>query len=434
MARRYGSMLAVTMAATVVVVSCKSKRSTPIEDTIEAAAASAERPRAAPEKPDLALRAIELAHRYIIVDGHIDVPWRLEESRADDGKLTEEVSVRTPKGDFDWERAVRGGLSAPFMSIYVPASFERGGAKQMADKLIDLVFDMQQKEPLKFQVARSPGEVRANFARRGLVSLLLGMENGSPIERNLKNVAHFYDRGVRYITLAHSKDNHISDSSYDDGHKNKGLSEFGRRVVAEMNRLGIMVDVSHLSDDAFWQVMKVSKVPVIASHSSCRHFTPGWQRNMSDEMIKDLAEHGGVIHVNFGSGFVDAESQKQATAQFDELDAILKKQKLDWADKKAKPIIDGYHAQHARKLATVEQVADHIDHVKKLAGIDHVGLGSDFDGVGDTLPKGLRDVSEYPNLIRVLLERGYTDDEIEKLCSGNSLRVWQAAEDFAKSD
>ena len=133
-------------------------------------------------------------------------------------------------------------------------------------------------------------------------------------------------------------------------------------------------------------------------------------------------EHGGT------------ESQKQATAQFDELDAILKKQKLDWADKKAKPIIDGYHAQHPRKLATVEQVADHIDHVKKLAGIDHVGLGSDFDGVGDTLPKGLRDVSEYPNLIRVLLERGYTDDEIEKLCSGNSLRVWQAVEDFAKSE
>jgi membrane dipeptidase len=432
-ARVHGSMLLVAAAAALLSAACKTRRSSEVEEASPPAASAAP----APEKQDLAAKdlaakANELAHHFIIVDGHIDVPWRLEESRDADGGLTEDVSMRTPKGDFDWERAIRGGLDAPFMSIYVPASFEKGGAKRMANKLIDLVFDMQRKSPHKFRVARSPAEVRANFARGGVVSLLLGMENGSPIEHDLKNVAYFYERGIRYVTLAHSKDNHISDSSYDDAHKNKGLSEFGKAVVVEMNRLGIMVDVSHISDDAFWQVMKVSKTPVIASHSSCRHFTPGWQRNMSDEMIKALAEHGGVIHVNFGSGFVDPESQKQATAQFDELDAVLKKQKLDWADKKAKPIIDEYHAKHPRKIATVEQVADHIDHVKRLVGIDHVGLGSDFDGVGDTLPTGLKDVSEYPNLIRVLLERGYGDDEIEKLCSNNSLRVWQAVEEFAK--
>jgi membrane dipeptidase len=249
----------------------------------------------------------------------------------------------------------------------------------------------------------------------------------------LENVRHFYDRGIRYVTLAHSKDNHISDSSYDDAHKNKGLSEFGKKVVGEMNRLGVMVDVSHISDEAFWQVIEVSKVPVIASHSSCRHFTPGWQRNMSDEMIRALAEHGGVIQINFGSGFVDAETQKQSTAQSGELDAILKAKGLDRADREAKPVIDAFRAEHPRKRATVEQVADHIDHVKQLVGIDHVGLGSDFDGVGDTLPTGLKDVSQYPNLIRVLLERGYKEEEIEKICSGNVLRVWQAAADYASS-
>jgi membrane dipeptidase len=423
--RRNGWWWAVVLT---VAVSCKTKGGGRSED---AGMPQASRP-SEDEKPDLAAKATELAHRFIIVDGHIDVPWRLEESRGEDGKLTEDVSTRTPKGDFDWERAMQGGLTAPFMSIYVPASFEKGGAKRTAERLIDMVLDLQEKAPLKFRVARSPAEVRANFARRGVMSLLMGMENGSPLEHDLKNVAHFHERGIRYITLAHSKDNHLSDSSYDDTHKNKGLSDFGKKVVAEMNRVGIMVDVSHLSDDAFWQVTKISKTPVIASHSSCRHFTPGWQRNMSDEMIRALAEQGGVIHVNFGSGFVDAESQKQATAQFDELDAILKKQKLDWADKKAKPVIDAYHAEHPRKRATVEQVADHVDHVRQLVGIDHVGLGSDFDGVGDTLPAGLKDVSEYPNLIRVLLERGYTEAEIEKLCSGNSLRVWQAVEDFSR--
>jgi membrane dipeptidase len=379
---------------------------------------------------DLAARAIELAHRFIIVDGHIDAPWRLEESRDERGRLTEDLSTRTPKGHFDWERARQGGLDAPFMSIYVPAKYEAGGAKKMADKLIDTVLGLATKSPGKFALARTPAEVRANFAA-GKMSLCMGMENGSPVERNIGNVQYFHDRGIRYITLAHSKDNHISDSSYDDAHKNKGLSAFGRQVVAEMNRVGIMVDVSHVSDEAFWQVVETSKAPVIASHSSCRHFTPGWQRNMSDEMIRALAEHGGVIQINFGSGFVDAESRRQGTENFNELDAILKEKGLDFDDRKAKSIIDDFRSKHPRKLATIEQVADHVDRVKMLAGVDHVGLGSDFDGVGDTLPEGLKDVSGYPNLLRVLLERGYTEEEIEKICSGNVLRVWQAVLDHA---
>jgi membrane dipeptidase len=394
-------------------------------------ATSANAPTPTPAQSNLAPKANELAHRFIIIDGHIDVPWRLDESRDKDGSVTEDISKRTAKGDFDWERAKQGGLSAPFMSIYVPAKYESGGAKKTADKLIDMVLGFTKQWPEKFATARSPAEVRANFAA-GKVSLCMGMENGSPLEHQLENVRYFYDRGIRYITLAHSKDNHLADSSYDDEHTNKGLSEFGKQVVVEMNRLGIMVDVSHISDDSFWQVVELSKPPMIASHSSCRHFTPGWQRNMSDDMIRALAKRGGVIQINFGSGFLDAERQKQQDEYRKELDALLKSKGLEFGEPKARPIMQEFRASRPRKFATLEQVADHIDHVKKLVGIDHVGLGSDFDGVGDSLPTGLKDVSHYPNLIRLLLERGYSEREIEKVCSGNVLRVWQAVEDYAK--
>ena len=409
---------------------------TPPPETATAAAAPASAAAKPVPEPERVLtpaeRAKELSQRFIILDGHIDVPWRLWESRDPEGKLTEDVGVRTPEGDFDFVRAREGGLDAPFMSIYVPAKYEAGGAKKMAIGLIELVEGFAEKHPEKFAIARSPEDVRKNFAQKKM-SLLLGMENGSPIEKKLDNVAYFHERGVRYITLAHSKDNHLSDSSYDERRTHKGLSAFGRKVVGEMNRLGILVDVSHLSDDAFWDVLEESKVPVIASHSSCRKFTPGWQRNMADDMIVALGKHGGVLQINFGSGFIDPEIQKQQTKFYRELKATLAKQKLDFDHPKAKPVIEEYKQTHKLPRATVEQVADHIDHVVKLAGIDHVGFGSDFDGVGDTLPEGLRDVSQYPNLIRVLIERGYSDEDIEKICSGNVLRVWEKAAAHAAS-
>lgn len=388
-------------------------------------------PIALPAAPvDLDAKSKELARRFIILDGHIDVPYRLWGSRDKAGKLTEDVTQRTAKGDFDFPRAKAGGLDAPFMSIYVPARLENRGAKKLADQLIDLVEDIATKSAGAARIARTPAEVRENFAQ-GKLSLLLGMENGSPVEKKLENLKHFHARGVRYITLAHSKDNHLSDSSYDDRHTHKGLSPFGEKVVAEMNRLGILVDVSHLSDDAFWDVVGVSKVPVIASHSSCRHFTPGWARNMSDQMIQALAKQGGVIQINFGSGFIDANIQKSESQRWKQRSALLKRHKLESSDPKAKPLLEQFERDSPPSFASVEQVADHVDHVKKLAGVDHVGLGSDFDGVGDSLPVGLKDVSQYPNLIKVLLERGYSEAEIEKICSGNVLRAWEAAERFA---
>lgn len=389
-----------------------------------------------PAKPDtppptLAEQAQAIAHETIILDGHVDLPWRLEKSRAPDGSITENVAERTPEGDFDWVRAREGGLDAPFMSIFVAARYEMNGAKKVADELIDMVEAIASKNPDKFALARSPADVKANFAA-GKVSLPMGMENGAPLQGKLDNVEHFYDRGIRYITLAHSKDNHLSDSSYDDRHTHKGLTKFGKKVVAEMNRLGIMVDVSHLSDEAFWDVMEVSEVPVIASHSSCRHFTPGWERNMSDEMIEALAKKGGVIQINFGSQFIDDDIRKQRSARWDEIDRLLKENGMDREDHDADTLIDEYDDKHPIPNANVGQVADHIDHVVKLVGIDHVGLGSDFDGVGDTLPDGLKDVSYYPKLIEVLLQRGYARSDIEKILSGNVLRVWQRVEDHAR--
>jgi membrane dipeptidase len=238
---------------------------------------------------------------------------------------------------------------------------------------------------------------------------------------------------VSYVTLTHAKDNAICDSSYDESKTHGGLSAFGKRAVAELNRVGIMVDVSHVSDASFYQAIERSAVPVIASHSSLRHFVPGFQRNVSDDMLRALAGKGGVILINFGSTFLLPASNEAGKKQWEAAAAFAAKNGLD-REKKADRVKIDAHAESAVPMvyANVSDVADHIDRVKALVGIEHVGLGSDFDGVGDSLPEGLKDASSYPNLIRLLLERGYTEPEIEKICSGNVLRVWQAALDHAR--
>jgi len=374
---------------------------------------------------NLRAKAKRLADTFIIVDTHIDVPYRLTERMED-------ISVRTDHGEFDYPRAKAGGLNVPFMSIYVPASYEeKGGAKKFADGLIDMVEGFAQKWPEKFAMAKSVSDVTRQFSD-GKVSLAMGMENGSPIEGNLENIRYFYDRGIRYITLVHSKNNHICDSSFDKERRWNGLSPFGRQVVAEMNRLGIMIDVSHVSDSAFYQVMSLSRTPVIASHSSCRHFTPGWERNMDDNMIKLLASKGGVIQINFGSAFLTEELQKKWDVAWGEIMHYLTVNNLKSSDKEAEEFIRKYRESHKIGFADISDVVAHIDHVVRLVGVDYVGFGSDFDGVGDSLPTGLKDVSDYPNLIFELLKKGYSDEDIEKICSGNLLRVWSQVEKTAR--
>jgi membrane dipeptidase len=373
------------------------------------------------QEQTLRAKAQRLARQYIIVDGHVDIPYRLREKRED-------ISKRTEGGDFDYVRAKEGGLDAPFMSIYIPSEYEqKGGAKALADTLIDMVYGIAKAHPTKFAVARSVADVKSHF-RRGLISLPMGMENGSPLERDLINVKYFADRGIRYITLTHARNNHISDSSYDTTRTWRGLSPFGRRVVREMNKRGIMVDVSHISDQAFWEVIHVTKAPVIASHSSCRHFTPGWERNMSDEMIRALAKNGGVIMINFGSSFISEEFRQAETKMWQ----ALATKGITWSSPNAREEARAYLKEHPLPFPNVSHVADHIDHVVTRVGVEHVGFGSDFDGVGETLPIGLKDVSHYPNLIYELLKRGYSDADIEKICSGNVLRVWSHVERLAK--
>jgi len=369
--------------------------------------------------------ANEIARANIIVDTHIDVPYRLVDTPAD-------ISQATDGGDFDYPRAVSGGLNAPFMSIYTPAKLEaEGGSKQVADELIDMVEGFAEQWPDKFATARSPADVREQFAA-GIMSMPLGLENGSPIEGDLANLQYFFDRGIRYITLTHSLSNHISDSSYDENRQWNGLSEFGTDVVREMNQLGIMVDVSHVSDDAFWQVMEISKVAVIASHSSARHFTPGFERNMSDEMIVALAKNGGVIQINFGSSFVSEEARIYADARKEARELYA----AEHPDFSESDLWEKYPAIYAEEhgplpFANLDIVLDHFDHVVALTSVDHVGIGSDYDGVGDSLPIGLKDVSTYPNLVQGLLDRGYSEDDITKILGENLLRVWQAVEDYA---
>jgi len=385
---------------------------------------------AQPDDP-LRTKANELARQFIITDGHVDLPYRL---RVQNFRLEREylgIPVETDKGDFDYVRAKAGGLDAPFMSIFIPASREDNGARALADSLIDMVVGITQAHPDKFALANSPAEVEANF-KKGIISLPMGMENGSPIERKLENVQYWHDRGIRYITLTHSKDNHICDSSYDTTGTWNGLSPFGQQVVREMNRVGIMVDISHVSDSTFWQVMEMTDVPCIASHSSCRKFTPGFERNMNDDMIRRLADNNGVMQINFGSTFLDGNISKQMDEKRAELTRLLEEKGLSYDDEEAQPVIDKFQEDNEVLMADVKTVADHIDHVVSLVGVNHVGFGSDYDGVGDTLPTGLKDVSQYPNLIYELLQRGYSESDIEKICYKNVWRVWQAVEDAAE--
>jgi membrane dipeptidase len=376
--------------------------------------------------------ADELANRYIITDGHVDLPYRLQMKNFRVEREYMGIPVSTTEGDFDYERAKKGGLDAPFMSIYIPSSYQLqpDNGKALADSLINMITGIVAQIPDKFALANTPQEVDANF-KAGKISLPMGMENGAPVGNDISNVKYFYDRGIRYITLTHGKDNQICDSSYDTTATWQGLSPFGEQVVKEMNKVGIMVDISHVSDSTFYDVLKLTSVPVIASHSSCRKFTPGFNRNMNDDMIKALGKNGGVIQINFGSAFLDSAVRAGNEANRKKLQALLEEKGLKATDSLAKPIIDEFQRNNPSLFADVKIVADHVDHVVKLAGINHVGIGSDYDGVGDSLPTGLKDVSQYPNLIYELLKRGYTEEDIAKICYKNVWRVWSAVEKAA---
>lgn len=330
------------------------------------------------------VRADELVHRLFLADSHIDYPERY--------RPYENLMLRT-SGNFDYPRARKGGLDLAFIVAFVsPEDDKAGKAYARAWEQVKLVEDAVLADPQSLALVRSPEDARSAFST-GKLGLAIGLENAAPLEGKIERIAEFMDRGVSYITLAHVEDNHVCDSSNDENDPPlwSGLSPFGREAVLEMNRLGMMVDVSHVSDEAFWQILELSSAPVIASHTGCRSLTPGFERNMSDEMMAALAARGGVVQIAFGSMF----------------------------------IIDKYRVNFSNAyLATVKDVAAAVDHAVRAAGIDHVGIGSDFDGVGYSLPKELADVSMYANLIRELMILGYSDNDLEKILGGNLLRVW----------
>lgn len=382
------------------------------------------------KEKQLIIKSKKLANKFIIADGHIDLPHRLKKGGYLKKDEILDITENTD-GDFDYPKSKRGGLDAPFMSIYIPVEFqESGGAKKLADSLIDIVIKITASFPDKFALANTPSEIKNNFLE-GLISLPMGIENGAAIEKKLKNIDYFFNRGIRYMTLTHGKDNAICDSSYDSTKTWNGLSPFGKKVISRMNSVGMMIDISHVTDETFYQVIEISKTPVIASHSSPRKFTPGFKRNMSDAMIKELARSNGLILINFGSKFVNELSNKKFSDIDRKVENWINKNKINDINKinkfKNRIIIE------EKPFANVEDVINAIDHIVNLVGIDYVGFGSDFDGLGNTLPYNLKSVADYPNIILGLLKKKYSEEHIEKICYKNLFRTWNEIIDYSRN-
>ena len=377
----------------------------------------------------ISLNADEIAQDSLILDSHIDVPYRLWSQHLE-GLEIDDISGPT-NGDFDFIRARKGGLNVPFFSIYLPASTEEDGTShKMANDLIDMVEDIVTLYPEKFLLIKSVDDL-SSLTNKNIVGIALGMENGAPIQGDLSRVEYYYDRGIRYITLTHSKTNHISDSSYDENIQWHGLSEFGKTLIEEMNRVGLMIDISHVNDEAFYQAIELSQVPVIASHSSLRHFTPGFERNVDDAMLNKLAEKGGVLQINFGSSFISQRPRDYMDLMNNFLELKFGQSKEGVSEEVINEARKEFFSKNKYPYATLDEVLDHFDRVINLVGVDHVGIGSDYDGVGDTLPIGLKDVSSYPSLIEGFLERGYSREDIDKILGGNLIRVWKEVEEYA---
>ena len=363
--------------------------------------------------------AMRLADSMLIVDAHIDAPMKqYYESR--------DLTIRRDDTEFDIPRSFAGGLNVAFMSIYTSATAAtEGTSKEIAEIEIDFVENLAKQVPKLAGVATCTQDI-AVLREQGRLALPLGMENGSPLGGDVTQLGYWYDKGIRYITLTHSRSNEFADSSYDENERWNGLSEPGKDLVKEMNKQGVIIDISHLTDRAAWQVLELSTAPVVATHSSLRHFIPGFHRNMSDEMVVALADQGGLIMINFGSSFVSARARDWAnnlTAAIDDFN-----QDQDKSRDEIREFRDEYRAQNPYPYAYVSTVADHIERVVELTSVDHVGFGSDFEGVGPTLPHDLKDVSQFPNLVAELIHRGYSDPEIEKILGLNFMRVWEQVE------
>ncbi len=349
---------------------------------------------------------IEQAHAILrespLIDGHNDLPWQYRQKVSGDfSKL--DIRQRQPALHTDIPRLRQGGVGGQFWSVYVPASMQGREAVRATMEQIDIVYQMMERYPEAFELARTAADVERIF-KSGKIASLIGMEGGHSIDGSLGALRMFYKLGARYMTLTHSANTPWADSATDKP-EHQGLTPFGEAVVREMNWLGMMVDLSHTSPETMSAALRVTQAPVIFSHSSARAVNDA-PRNVPDDVLAKIPMNGGVVMVTFVPGFVSAEVR--------EYEALTAEQKQ----------------RDTAPRASMAQVADHIDHIKKLAGVNHIGLGSDFDGMSSA-PQNLEDVSKYPILFAELLRRGYTKDDLKKIAGLNLLRVMRQVEQVA---
>jgi membrane dipeptidase len=378
------------------------------------------------ENTTAATDPLSIHRRAIVIDMHADTTQRLVDESVD-------LEQRLSDGHLDAVRAREGGLDAQFFSIWVePELFGGGGARAMkrADEQIQAVHDLAEKHPETWELATTAADVR-RIAAAGKIAALMGMEGGYAIDEKIENVDRYYQMGVRYMSPAWSVSTSWAGSSGDEVGKARGLNDFGKQVIREMNRLGMMVDVSHLSDLAFWDIVNTSTRPVIATHSGCRAIT-NVPRNLTDDMIVALARTGGVVNVIFYPEHIEpgySEKKKKVDAEIaSKVQRASDEEKGDVAHKKlARDRVRREEFLKRLPPVWVARIVDHIDHIVKLVGIDHVGIGSDFDGV-QVVPTDMKSVADLPNLTKELLRRGYSESDIDKILGGNMLRVMEETE------
>ena len=394
------------------------------------AAVSATAQSSRPSGPTVSARARAIQESAIVVDTHADTPQRFLDEGFDIGS-TDPNDV----GHISLDKVRRGNLGAEFFSIWVDPETNQGHFAQHTFDLIDSVYEQAAHHPDRMMMAFSVADIeRAHHEHK--LAALMGIEGGHSIENDMHLLRDYYRLGVRYMTLSWSNTNEWADSSGDINdpkiqHHN-GLTDFGKQVVLEMNRLGMIVDISHVADKTFWDTIANTKAPVIASHSSARALVDA-PRNMTDDMLHAIAKNGGVVQVNFFSGFVDQDYRKAMLAQEKEQAAAIQKY-VDSLKAQGKPVsyieIDRMEREWTAKIPRppFNSLIDHIDHIAKVAGVDHVGLGSDFDGVSGATPQGMDSAADLPKITQALLDRGYSADDIKKILGGNLLRVFRQVE------
>jgi membrane dipeptidase len=368
-------------------------------------------------------RARQLHDRAIVIDSHDDTTQRLLFDKTFD------ISVRQKNGNIDIPRMREGGLDALFFSIWVPADVTGMPAVKTADALIDSVHKAVKAHPNDLMLATTAADVR-RAASEHKIAALMGMEGGHMINDDLGQLRKYAAAGVRYLTLTHFKNNNWADSSTDKPAHN-GLTPFGKDVVRELNRLGMMVDISHVADKTFYDVLTITKAPVIASHSSCRAIA-NHPRNMTDDMLRALAKNGGVVMINYHVAFLSEEFRVASEKKSGDVVASNAAMAKKCGGNEACATMESERADHEAMakgelpMVTWEKIIEHIDHAVKVAGADHVGLGSDFDGA--TMPFGMEDASKLPKITDALLKKGYSEQDIEKILGGNILRVMEQVE------